>query len=396
MLESEALAEATHLPTMNETDISIGQRAGPATLEEFPLSIDGVAEPVMGSPGDFVSTGELIMCHEELPPFNFGPHGADYFLSKFTWASQGMPALLKYLAVSITAEDHAIMRRARSLEMEYDDSGEDLQPFPMNRKSTINESMNRQKAAGASKPPKNYYAASRNSIQGVPKQPPPPPPSQPSLPHGNHQMPAGVTNPGKRFPSAKPNIRPPAMAAAPAALKPIRRLAKVRPYANQAIPVSMEEIYRSIPKDASAVFHVLDRRINLDAFAPVTTKDWDVSVPVYSLLRAWVQDDPCRQVPAHQLLLTATVARQLKADPPNPAVSSPASALLHGHKYDAGKRKRKPHADVIGSLAKLRDIGSAIPLEVLRKELIRVTPKKRRRLATKRDFAQVMKRLQEG
>jgi hypothetical protein len=50
--------------------------------------------------------------------------------------------------------------------------------------------------------------------------------------------------------------------------------------------ISPQVISEAIPKEASSVFYVLDRRINLDAFGN------DASF--YSLLRAWVQDDPCR------------------------------------------------------------------------------------------------------
>eukprot|EP00797_Seminavis_robusta_P018697 Sro2801_g337400.2 (189) ;mRNA; r:5856-6422 len=84
----------------------------------------------------------------------------------------------------------------------------------------------------------------------------------------------------------------------------MRRLAKIRPYANQAIPVSSQEIFAAIPREASSYFHIMDRRVNLDAFAHNNTdKRSDfAAIPVYSLLRAWVQDDPCRQVPKHQVL----------------------------------------------------------------------------------------------
>lgn len=53
--------------------------------------------------------------------------------------------------------------------------------------------------------------------------------------------------------------------------------------------VSVSQIADAIPDEASAVFHVLDRRINLDAFHPEAS--------FYSLLRAWVQDDPFRYTP---------------------------------------------------------------------------------------------------
>lgn len=78
------------------------------------------------------------------------------------------------------------------------------------------------------------------------------------------------------------------------AVKPIRRHTKIRPYANQNLPVMEHEIKSAIPKDATAVFHVLDRRVNLDA---LDASQKDVNVPMYALLRAWVQDDPYRQIP---------------------------------------------------------------------------------------------------
>lgn len=59
------------------------------------------------------------------------------------------------------------------------------------------------------------------------------------------------------------------------------------------VGVTEEQISRAIPKDASAIFHVLDRRINFDAFPE------DASL--YSLLRAWVQDDPYRYIPPPDL-----------------------------------------------------------------------------------------------
>lgn len=58
------------------------------------------------------------------------------------------------------------------------------------------------------------------------------------------------------------------------------------------------EIRGAIPKDASSIFHVLDRRVNMDSLdAAEGTTNKDVNVPVYALLRAWVQDDPYRQIP---------------------------------------------------------------------------------------------------
>jgi hypothetical protein len=56
-----------------------------------------------------------------------------------------------------------------------------------------------------------------------------------------------------------------------------------------ATRLTAEQVVDAIPENASSIFHILDRRVNLDAHPP------DVSF--YSLLRAWVQDDPYRQIP---------------------------------------------------------------------------------------------------
>mmetsp|Transcript_23940 Transcript_23940/g.36218 ORF Transcript_23940/g.36218 Transcript_23940/m.36218 type:complete len:661 (+) Transcript_23940:7-1989(+) len=49
------------------------------------------------------------------------------------------------------------------------------------------------------------------------------------------------------------------------------------------------QIENAIPDEASSCFFILDRRINLDAF--------NDKVSSYSLLRAWVKDDPHRYIP---------------------------------------------------------------------------------------------------
>jgi hypothetical protein len=61
------------------------------------------------------------------------------------------------------------------------------------------------------------------------------------------------------------------------------------PYGKASVKVTKEQIRESIPENASCIFHILDRRVNLDAHSP------DASF--YSLLRSWVQDDPYRQMP---------------------------------------------------------------------------------------------------
>ena len=64
-------------------------------------------------------------------------------------------------------------------------------------------------------------------------------------------------------------------------------------YQNPFQTISSEQIEKSIPENASSVFHVFDRRINLDAHPPGTTP--------YSLMRSWVKDDPYRAIPQHDL-----------------------------------------------------------------------------------------------
>ena len=61
-------------------------------------------------------------------------------------------------------------------------------------------------------------------------------------------------------------------------------------YPPRTVP-SKEEIAAAVPPNASSVFHVLDRRIDLDE---VTRGDQGGSL--YGLLRAWVQDDPSRRI----------------------------------------------------------------------------------------------------
>lgn len=57
----------------------------------------------------------------------------------------------------------------------------------------------------------------------------------------------------------------------------------------QLSSITPDQVLKAMPKDASCVFHILDRRVNFDAFPADTS--------FYSLLRAWVQDDPYRRTP---------------------------------------------------------------------------------------------------
>lgn len=61
------------------------------------------------------------------------------------------------------------------------------------------------------------------------------------------------------------------------------------PATRSVLGLTAEEIAKAIPANASAVFHIFDRRICLESFSESAT--------VYELLRAWVQDDPFRVIP---------------------------------------------------------------------------------------------------
>jgi hypothetical protein len=52
---------------------------------------------------------------------------------------------------------------------------------------------------------------------------------------------------------------------------------------------SAQTIAKSIPNDASSIFHILDRRIDMD--------EVDDNPSYYELMRKWVRDDPYRQEP---------------------------------------------------------------------------------------------------
>ena len=67
----------------------------------------------------------------------------------------------------------------------------------------------------------------------------------------------------------------------------------VKPYANQLVKITSANIATKISKNASCVFHVMDRRINLD--------NHPSDASVYALLRSWVQDDPHRDDPSGNL-----------------------------------------------------------------------------------------------
>ena len=77
----------------------------------------------------------------------------------------------------------------------------------------------------------------------------------------------------------------------------------------KVVGITEEQISEAIPKDASSIFHILDRRINFDAFPE------DASF--YSLLRAWVQDDPYRYIPKADLISKAKALSATKSSADN-------------------------------------------------------------------------------
>lgn len=80
------------------------------------------------------------------------------------------------------------------------------------------------------------------------------------------------------------------------------------PYNPPDVQVTKEHIRKAIPKEASAIFHILDRRVNFDAHEEDAT--------MYSLLRSWVQDDPFRYVPpaGSNLLEYISLSSQRRVD----------------------------------------------------------------------------------
>lgn len=105
--------------------------------------------------------------------------------------------------------------------------------------------------------------------------------------------PAVPTTPGHAIPnSGVPRPSPQGQAVRPAQPRPsalyTRNTLQHMPTTPPNAPTK-EDIQIAIPEDASCIVHVYDRRVNLDACAPDASN--------YSLLRAWVQDDPYRQMP---------------------------------------------------------------------------------------------------
>jgi hypothetical protein len=89
-----------------------------------------------------------------------------------------------------------------------------------------------------------------------------------------------------------------ASAAAAASHQQPKQPPQQQPKAQQPwLRVHQEQIEENIPKDASCVVHIFDRRVNLDSHP--------ADASMYSLLRSWAQDDPYRKI---QVPIVSTIA----------------------------------------------------------------------------------------
>jgi hypothetical protein len=73
--------------------------------------------------------------------------------------------------------------------------------------------------------------------------------------------------------------------------------------------VHQEQIEENIPKDASCVVHIFDRRVNLDSHP--------ADASMYSLLRSWAQDDPYRKIQVPVMSTTTTFKTAASVTPDN-------------------------------------------------------------------------------
>lgn len=113
-----------------------------------------------------------------------------------------------------------------------------------------------------------------------------------------------------------------------------------------AFHVSSQEIFDAMPPNASCVFYVFDRKVNFDAHPK--------NASFYSLLRSWVQDDPCRIIPDRSNLMDF--------------VSPPASCTRVARKKKGLIRRNvaaqhsatsdRPKADVLAFLSSSREDNS--------------------------------------
>jgi hypothetical protein len=121
---------------------------------------------------------------------------------------------------------------------------------------------------------------------------------------------------------------------------------RILPYADQDVEyLTKQEIAAAIPESASAIFHIMGRRVNLDQHTPNSS--------LYSLVRSWVHDDPYRTIPPPSLTELCCVdsmpsTKTSPQDEKKPAQSSSSGETIPGQTED----KSAPEAMDILSLLK--------------------------------------------
>jgi hypothetical protein len=121
------------------------------------------------------------------------------------------------------------------------------------------------------------------------------------------------------------------------------------------------QIQQAIPENASSVFHVLDRRVNLDASS---SKDANM----YCLLRSWVQDDPDRQIPPP----AADISEQYNSSvaittQPTPGYKEP---IMEDHQCSKETKPTAPTTITFDMLAALRFQRQLPPKDYVRNEFL--------------------------
>jgi hypothetical protein len=106
---------------------------------------------------------------------------------------------------------------------------------------------------------------------------------------------ASITSTGTKRP-AKSAVEQPTTKSAPTAATKPNPDRKVK--RKVARPLSEQEILRSFPTaDASSVLMLHGRKIDMDATPGLDNASTSPLLPLYPILRAWIQDDPFRTIP---------------------------------------------------------------------------------------------------
>jgi hypothetical protein len=107
--------------------------------------------------------------------------------------------------------------------------------------------------------------------------------------------------------------------------------------------ITRKMVEDAMPPDASSVFHIFDRRINFDRLAPDASR--------YSLLRAWVQDDPHRIIPTAGIEMACYDGFLIVDRPASPVLDDSVSSRLTLKRkvfmVEAMKSEAEPSVDII-------------------------------------------------